>query len=508
MASGDRRWPVRRPPAALVLAGLGAASLACYLAVFLLSPQSPRYLAKTRAVLIEQLPLWAAVPPLPGADPAPAVLAIALAAGILVPACYAASLWMTWRRPADRSIVAVAAGAMVLFQLASVLALPNASSDLYLYLLYQRVFNVHHVNPYAVPAAAFPSDPYLPFGDPNQVQLVLPYGPTWAYLSILWGRLLSEHLSGEDVVRTLLGFRALLAGFNLASAGLVWAILSRLAPAHRLAGLISYAWNPIVVLEGREHTEAPMVFLLLLGAYLCLHRRHGVAVAALTFSALTKFVTAPLLLGYLAHLSCRRSLRIALAAGALASALVVLAFLPLWDGWRMVPRVLRDPDQAIEGSLMTPRRLLLTPGFLLFVLWTSWRWRETVHGVIRGWTAAMLYFALFLAPINLPYYLIPLVAVTSLVESPGLVGAVVALSCLSWTHELVWFARPYLSFPDRPWAVLRVALPLLVLTWFHRTALRRSLAAAKLRRSLIPRAVRSQLGPPPELPPRRGFHIG
>lgn len=453
----------------LVLGGLGGVSLLFYMATNFLIPQLPQHMAYRGASLIHRLPFWSAISrfPIPESNAAQVAVAIVTASTIFTMACYVLALRISRRISIDPISLTIVIGFAIVFTLTTVLTLPNFSGDLYSYTLNARVFNVYGANPYATPPAAFVSDPYLKFGDPSWNQLIVPYGPTWTYLSILWQR-----LAGGDILQSVLAFRGLLFGFNLANVALIWMILGRLKPAYRLTGIIFYAWNPIVVLKASKHVEPVMVFFLLLSVYLLVTNREWLALVALTLSALTKFVTAPLVIAYLIFLWRRRSLRLAVFGAGLAGGLVLLAFLPVWDGWEMVLRLASDPGTTRTASLFTPRRILFTPGFIAVILWTSLRGRGTSDDLLRGWAIVMLWFSFFLMPTHYAWYLITLIAIVSLIESTELAALTITLSLTALLSNMLGLtAMPYISVPIGLMRFIWWVPPLLVLAWLYRSRL-------------------------------------
>ncbi len=417
-------------------------------------PQSPAYLAKARAELFGGLPLWSAATWLPRPQTTLQLIVAIAPAALLAPTAYLAGLWWA-RRPLPRAAAWVIAAFAVGFYAAYVLSLPTFSYDTYAYVLQSRVFTLHGANPYLTPPAAFADDPDLRFADPDQMKLIVPYGPVWTYAAIL-----CSYVAGGDIVRQLLGFRLMLLGFGLANLALLWALLGRLRPHQRLAGLVFYAWSPIVALKGQEHSDTLTVFLLLLSLWLLTAGRDLPAVAVLTLSVLCKFITGPLLLVELLALWRRRSAYAALAAAGLAALIAVLAFLPVWTGPDLLLKLARDPTAAGRyDSLFTAGRLLATPGLLVLVAWAGLRRGGAVEDRPIGWTAVLLWFALFLMPSAYVSYLMPLVATAALVDVAPIAFAVLALCGVTLLHELAYFARPALRFPERLFEVSRVAAP-------------------------------------------------
>jgi hypothetical protein len=100
-----------------------------------------------------------------------------------------------------------------------------------------------------------------------------PYGPLWQWLS---GG--AHALAGEDVLANLLAYKTLAITAIGLSACLIYAILARVAPTYRMAGLALWLWNPVVLNEGALHGHNDLVALtIVLAGLLLLSRGRGVA---------------------------------------------------------------------------------------------------------------------------------------------------------------------------------------------------------------------------------------
>ena len=449
-----------------MLGGLGVVSLLFYVATNFLIPQSPEYMARSRATLIDQFPIWkvALELPLPVPTTAWAVISVLMATAMVTLGCYILALRITRLTRVSPITLSIVIGFAILFFLTSTLSMPNFSGDLYSYILYARVSSIYHANPYAVPPATFGSDPFLQFADPSWSQVITSYGPVWTYLSSIWQR-----LAGEEVVRNLLAFRVLLLGFNLANVALIWKILGRLNPTYLVTGILFYAWNPIVVLKGQGHLDTVMVFFILLSVYLYVIDREWLGLIAITLSVLTKFITAPLLVVYLLFLWRRGSFRSMLIGAGLAGALVVLAFLPFWDGWEMVERLARAPGSTTASSFLTPRRIVFAPGFLAAILWVGVRGRATFDNMLRGWAIVLLWFSLFLMPTFFSWYLLTLIAIVSLTNREKIVALTLALFLSALlTNMLGLTARDYVSPSIWLFRAIWWVPPITVMAWLYR----------------------------------------
>ena len=225
-----------------------------------------------------------------------------------------------------------------------------------------------------------------------------------------------------------------------------------------------------------------MVFFLLLSVYFYMTEREWLGLVVLTLSALTKFITAPLLVVYLFFLWRRRSLRSAAIGAGLVDSIVLVAFLPFWDGWEMVLRLARSPDTTSPGSLFTLRRIIFTPGFLAVILWASLRRHATIENLLAGWAVIMLWFSFFLTPTFYPWYTLTLIAIVSLVGRDKIVAMTLSLTALL-TNTLGLTARVYVSPSVWLFRIIWWVPPLIVLAWLHRAELAKAL---RLRRQYLP----------------------
>ncbi len=139
-------------------------------------------------------------------------------------------------------------------------------------------------------------------------------------------------------------------GFHMASTALIWSLLGRWKPEQQVWGTLLYAWNPVVLIEfaGSGHNDALLVFLIVLAVWAAQRGRWRGATAGLSASALTKFVSAPLLPLYAVLLARERSTwksRLPVLGQMAGIALLVAALLyaPFWQGGRVLGQITRQP---------------------------------------------------------------------------------------------------------------------------------------------------------------------
>jgi cellulose synthase/poly-beta-1,6-N-acetylglucosamine synthase-like glycosyltransferase len=454
--------------AILLLPALGILA-SCIILEFWL-PLAPQQLTAPSATLIERLPLWSIVAShVAGPQSPTAAIVGGIGAVLLFAAFYFLALSIGRRLRAGRLPLAIVLGGMCLFCLASVFSLPNTGSDIYLYMMYAREFIVYRANPFTAWPASFAGDPYLAYAPSIWVYTPSLYGPIWTALSVvsgLWSR--------GDVVRDLLSLRLMLFAFNLGSALLIWKILGRLNPSYRVAGLILFAWNPIVILQGQQHVEPVIVFLLLASVVLYQSRRRAASVVAVGLSAVTKLVTAPLFVIDLFFISRGRRPKYAWI-GLLLAAGLVLFLLP--------------------NNLFTLRRLLFLPLFAGAILWAiSYVWSgagpdgetgrtgdaDELPRLLLAWSVVLAAFNLLLGSMQFSWYLIPLVGVVALVSRAPVVAFSLALTFSSLLYNaLVDIVGPYYDLPVNLFRVIWWVPACALLAWTFRSAIARAISAAR-----------------------------
>ena len=170
----------------------------------------------------------------------------------------------------DRGRLAARFGWLVVCCVAAVIQLSMLlmpallSSDIIDYASHGRVASLHAANPYVVPPASFPSDPFSALGAWPTVVTV--YGPLWTRIDAA----VTGALPNGYVAELALAYKALALASVIASAVLiVWIVRSwnsiGITTASPVVALAMWAWNPLVNVEivGNAHNEAVMILLVL-----------------------------------------------------------------------------------------------------------------------------------------------------------------------------------------------------------------------------------------------------
>lgn len=309
---------------------------------------------------------------------------------------------------------------------------PLTSSDVYGYVFEGRVVAVWGQNPFVHLYREFAADPFYFLVTFHHLPVSTGYGPLWMGVTAALGCLARDHL-----LLNLFLFKVLAAGLHLAGAFLVYAILGRLDPERRLAGMLFYAWNPLLLYElvGNAHNDAALAALALLG-FLFLSRGRGLlAVPCLTAAVLVKPVALlwlpPAALWLLAGApGWPARLRRAASIIALALLPAVVAYAPFWEGLDTFQGLLAQSDiygNSLPGllvhigralwpaagpgnALVQGVKLLTVVVFAPFYAWQLWRaWSSgrqgSLAGLVRAAFDVMLFYLFFVGFQFWPWYL-------------------------------------------------------------------------------------------------------
>lgn len=167
---------------------------------------------------------------------------------------------------------------------------PSGAGDLFHYVAQADVLLRYGANPYHSPIQAFPDHPLMPYIDyPRETMY---YGPVWLGVAVLL-----RCLSGENLLVTLLLFKAATAASLLATAWLVYIYLDGVRPQMAVRGALLVAWNPLLLFELAGNGHNGIVMTMLVVVAFCLHQRgfRRLAITALLLATLVKYIAAALL---------------------------------------------------------------------------------------------------------------------------------------------------------------------------------------------------------------------
>ncbi len=297
--------------------------------------------------------------------------------------------WWAARRvgPHGRSKLAwtIVLGGACAFALSLLCLYPFDAADIFDNILHGRILGVYGGNPYVQVGRDYQQDPFLPYMAWKKAPSA--YGPLW---EIIAGG--AARLAGDDIPLNILVFKLLPGAFWLGSLVVAALLSRRTAPDQTLPNVYLLAWNPIVLYStfGNGHNDTVMIFWVLLAAWALLEKRYTSAILALLAGALVKYIPLLLLpaaLGIALKRISGSRLRFLILTGLAGLLLVLLAYLPFWEGVETLSierrsELFTSSLPAVVYHLMIPRlgqdraahwvSLGATVVTGLFALWRGW----------------------------------------------------------------------------------------------------------------------------------------
>jgi len=323
-----------------------------------------------------------------------------------------------------------------------------------------RILAYYRVNPYTHSGADFlPGDPFAPyapyFRHPSY------YGPLWTLFAAG-----TNLLAGTgNLLANLWAFKALALVFYLMDMGLIYLIMRGWRPERALGAAFLFAWNPLVLFETavNAHNDVVMMAFVLLAVYLFQRRRYHGMIAAVVASALIKVASAFLMpVFFLAALwvlsSWRKRISFLISGGVVAVSVVVLLYLPFWEGSRTLT-VGQRFDMFTSSfptllmlllSLRLPQGLakqiassLATMVFSVFYVWQLLKLRGGFDSLLRTSYTLTLFFLLFICLWFQPWYIIWVMILAALLSQTDVVRQSVLFTYGgTWAYvvyHFVWF---------------------------------------------------------------------
>jgi hypothetical protein len=341
---------------------------------------------------------------------------------------------------------------------------PGGAIDMLDYVSQGEALAFFGTNPMATPPVQNEGAVFTPYSAHRYTSS--PYGPVFTWISAGVVRLLGQ----ESLLVNVVGFKFLAIAAYLAQALLIYLILLKRRPDLAAAGLLLFAWNPLILYEFavNAHNDALMMAFALLGILFWEYERPILMTVSLCLSFLTKIPTAPLLPLLLLADARRQERRgdawMTLLAGGMTALLVVgAAYLSLPDARESLAHLSRQSDlfthslptvaqlllrrrgMEVAAAQSIVRRVTLAALAILyaFKLWRTWRHPAAVLSHIYD---VILFLLLFATPWFQPWYVTWLVALAALYPhntAPAQAGIFAASVMTSYiVYGFVWFWIP------------------------------------------------------------------
>ena len=356
----------------------------------------------------------------------------------------------------------------VLFALTLFFVYPIFAIDMLMYGVRTRLWLFYGANPFLVPPAAFPTDPWVGLTG-EWITATSGYSPLWEIVALV-----PAWVAGPDrFLLHLWGLKAIALIAYLADVWLLSRLLMALHPGAVSARLAYFAWNPLVLLElvGNGHNDGLMITFVLLAVWLVVRQREMAAHLALAASVLVKVTPVflwPLL--WLWGVARRQTWaeRLRYTAGVTVIVLLTLGIFAVflwpdptpWQALRESDVSSRSPQtlaillamaaqvpQAYARVQMAFRAVfVLGYASILLWLWRALRNREPgqrtreedLDALIHAWLGVLVLLILIFASNWRPWYTTWLLALAALSPSPVWTGSVFVLSFTAATGDVYW----------------------------------------------------------------------
>jgi hypothetical protein len=342
---------------------------------------------------------------------------------------YLSALWLAPRAPGRLVSLLLLAGLPLLFAAVLVPGYPLLSNDIFKYVLDGRIVAVYHENPFLKVPADYPDDRFYDLVYWKAV--VNAHGPLWRVLEAA-----SAQAGGERCTAAILAMKLWPTLAYLGTVGVLAMMLRSLYPGRALIGTLAYAWCPLVLLEALQngHNDVVAALPVLLALWAARTGGWRLAMVLVAVGFLIKplaAVAGPVVLIAAWRAGPRARLE-AIVGAVLAAILVVLAYVPFFDGIQTLQGMERggifsaSPAELLMIGLqaagwpldqaMDAARLLATGAFLVLAgLALVALWRGTIE-VAAALAAVLLGYLLVGSQWFNPWYLLwllPVAAVAS-----------------------------------------------------------------------------------------------
>lgn len=343
------------------------------------------------------------------------------------------------------------------FQIITFLSFPILSTDIFSYIMSERVSTTHNQNIWQVKPAAFPDDQYAVLADWKDTTSV--YGAVH-YLLYLPPSLIGQN----DLVTLVLLFKIVPAVFAVGLMIVFYKLLLLYKAKDPALWLRVVFWNPLFILEifGSGHNDSMMLFFTMLAWLFYLRRNWLVSGVVIALAVQIKLIPIVLFFFCLLSLIINKKLRSALVYALAFFATNTIAFLFMqtnaqdflqrvaYNGgvyWQSLPNVLQS---------LYPAAVVAIP--IIFVLWVI----GYTLGILRkdfdpleAFVSVLLVYLLFVSSAYWNWYVLWIFPFIVFIKNRNIFILVLLLTCTSLlAYPLLWIIHR-INTPSVVWPVLQ-----------------------------------------------------
>lgn len=326
-------------------------------------------------------------------------------------------------------------------QLTLYVSYPALSTDVFDYIMLNRVAFVYHENPWITPAINFINDPFINLGSWQRISSV--YGITHHLLASI-----PAIIGGNDLIKSLMSMKLLMISFLTVSL----IILSRsqqLKNKENLKTLALVAFNPLLLIEtaGNSHNDILMV-VFMLASFLALKRDKyflsGLLLALGTQVKLYAIILVPIYLKLLTSTKRVKQTLVMLFGFSITLAIGVwsMGIESLMSQFQLFKWVFTLRLNSLSDLFnFFPNSFFVVP-FLFIFLFFLLKVKE-ISDVISSYLAITLIYLLFIIPMYFSWYVIWYLPFLGLIKfsKMSIVGIVFSLSSLMYYGTLMTALR-------------------------------------------------------------------
>ncbi len=360
----------------------------------------------------------------------------------------------------------------VIFQCIMLFSYPSLATDIFSYIMSDRVATVYHQNVWLTKPQEFSFDLFSRLAD-------------WQYQPRVYGQVNQffynfVSVGGKnDLLLTVFLYKSLVFIFSLGTMVLVYKLAKRFFSGSEGIALLTIFWNPLFVLEiiGSGHNDMLMVFFTLLSIYFFKDKRWLLAGIAIGAAVQVKIIVI-LLFGFLAFdLLIKKKFS---AFSVLFASFVIFNALMFWTMqvspfvflqnisfnvgvyWQSLPQIIH--------TFFPQEKLIFSGGFLFVLIFLLfYQWRRSVDPITM-YTYAIFFYLVFFTTAHWNWYILWIVTLIPFIASRSLKNVLVVFSFTALlSYPLFWLALR-LGHEHFLWYLLRYlflsVIPLLSLFYF------------------------------------------
>ncbi len=330
-----------------------------------------------------------------------------------------------------------------------IISYPALSTDVFDYILQNRVKFVYQENLWVMPIISYPNDQMINLGSWQRVASV--YGPTHHFFAAG-----AQIIGGSDLFGNILMFKEIAVIFSL----ITTMMLSHLIQEDKMRKLALFAMNPLLIIEtaGNAHNDIIMVAFMI-AALIAFKRKRFVIVGALLSLSTQVKLYGVVLTPFLLILLMRKK-----EYGHAALTLIGLLVTTMIGVAVMGPQAVANYQHLMKwvftlklNSLpnllhVLPNWMFVFPFMIIAILGV--RKIKSLSNVIQTYIGLTLLYLMFVIPLYWAWYVIWYLPFLSLIKKASLIKVGITLSLTSSLQYAILFLSHRFNYEHIIWTII------------------------------------------------------